>query len=86
MLTEYTQEKLEVTNNLSDLMPNGRVFALLPFVMRDDDQLEVLLLSSGHHYVAQSLCQAGTVLSIQVGGGLIQRQDAAVQAESLGQC
>ena len=39
--------------------------------MRDDDQLEVLLLPSGQHDVSQSLCQAGTVLSIQVGCGLI---------------
>ena len=49
--------------------------------MRDDNQLEVLLLPSGHHDVAQSLCQACAVLCIKVGGRLIQSQDAAIQAE-----
>ena len=67
-------------------MPHDIALAFLPFVMCDDDQLEVLLLSSGHHDVAQSLCQAGAVLSIQICGGLIQCQDATIQAESFRQC
>ena len=53
------------------------------FVVGDDDQLEVLLLPPGEHDVAQGLCQAAAVGLIQVGGGLVQGQDAAIQAEGL---
>lgn len=83
-------------------------------VMRDDDELEVLLLPPCHHNGPQGLRQAGGIVCtqkrtavgesrrrftfqiedvlvcttstcIQVGGGLIQRQDAAVEAEGLRQ-
>ena len=53
--------------------------------MSDDDQLEVLLLPPSHHDVAQSLCQARTVLSVQVGGWLVQGQDPTVQTEGFSQ-
>lgn len=53
--------------------------------MGDDDELEVLLLAAAEHDLAEGARQAGGVGGVQVGGGLVQRQDAAVQAEGLRQ-
>ena len=58
----------------------------LPFIVCDDDELEVFLLPPGQHDVTQGLRKAATVVCIQVGGGLIQSQDATVQAEGFSQC
>ena len=54
--------------------------------MGDDHQLKIGLRRTLRHDVAQSFRQGCCVGLIQVSGGLIQRQDAAVQAESLRQC
>ena len=63
--------------------PRSRARA--PLVVRDDDDLEVGLLRALGHDLAQRLRQAGGVGLVQVGCGLVQRQDAAVQAECLRQ-
>mmetsp|Transcript_13702 Transcript_13702/g.29420 ORF Transcript_13702/g.29420 Transcript_13702/m.29420 type:complete len:268 (-) Transcript_13702:342-1145(-) len=55
-------------------------------VVRDDNELEVLLVAASHHDAAQRLGQARRVLCVQVGGGLVEGEDAAVEAERLGQC
>ncbi len=44
-----------------------------PFIVGDDDQLKILLFPPGHHDVAQRLCQACAVLSIQIGRWLVKR-------------
>jgi hypothetical protein len=54
-------------------------------VVGDDDELEVLLFPARQHDGAQRLGQAGRVLRIQVGRRLVQRKDAAVEAEGLRQ-
>ena len=54
--------------------------------MGDDHQLEVPLLRSLVGNVCQGVGQAVHVLLVQVCGGFVQRDDAAVGGEGLGQC
>ncbi len=61
--------------------PPGRA----PLVVRDDDELEVGLAGARVHDLPQRLRQALAVLVVQVGRRLVQREDAAVQAERLRQ-
>eukprot|EP00271_Cylindrocystis_brebissonii_P008058 TRINITY_DN22081_c0_g1_i1.p1 TRINITY_DN22081_c0_g1~~TRINITY_DN22081_c0_g1_i1.p1 ORF type:complete len:442 (-),score=75.19 TRINITY_DN22081_c0_g1_i1:430-1755(-) len=52
-------------------------------VVRDHQQLEVLLPAPLLHDPQQGGCKALRIRGVQVGGGLVQRQDPAVQAEGL---
>lgn len=57
-----------------------------PLVMGDHDHLEILLRLAVVHEAAQRLRQACGIGAIEVSGGLIERKDAAVEAECLCQC
>ena len=56
-----------------------------PLVVSDDNHLEVGLLVAVVHEAPESKGEALRVGGVQVGGGLVQGQDAAVEAERLGQ-
>lgn len=53
-------------------------------VVRDDDELEVLLVAAAVHDVDEAARQAVGVWSVQVGRGLVQREDAAGEGRVIG--
>ena len=53
--------------------------------MSNDNHLEVALLVTVVHEAPERQCKALRVGGVKVGGGLVQGQDAAVEAERLGQ-
>ena len=51
-------------------------------VVRDDNQLEVRLLSSDANNLRQGLCQRADVVTIKVGRGFIQSNETTIYAET----